>query len=135
MQMGKASHWRSQTGAPGWCWQDIHPPSPRMLRDPLSTSALGPLLSPTKCRKGHGCQPCKISTRQCIEGVICRSKEALSWQVLEGLVSICPFPADGTHKQEAGFCNHFFLSYELSEININRSFSSTCFSGPHRTLK
>lgn len=101
MQMGKASPPRSQSGAPGWCWQKTWPPSPRRLRSSLSTGVLGPLLSPTKCGKGHGCPSCQISTRQGIEGILCSNELSITQPArLEGLVNIDLVIAEGTHELE-----------------------------------
>lgn len=85
-----------------------HPPCPKEAKELSVYQGPGANSSPpTTCGKGHGCQSRRISTRRCIEGVICRNEVALG---LQGLVNICLFTAGGTHEREFGFCIHFFLS-------------------------
>ena len=84
MQKGKAPPGRGASGAPAWGRPKTCPPSSRMQKNSLSSSALGPGLSPET-----GSQLCQIWTRQCIEGVTYRNGIEFSLQVLVGLASVC----------------------------------------------
>lgn len=75
MQMGKASPRGARLGPRLMLAEDM-PLFPEDAKGPCVYQ--GPLPSPRKCRKGHGCQVCKISTRQYIEGAIYRNEVQLS---------------------------------------------------------